>query len=139
MPQRILDHFLIQVVAPILIQVLMSGDCCLCLHLQTVRRHAVHRLYNSIKAGQDPQMLLHVIILAVLKDRRSHVRILDAVISQKRRCQVLLQVHMRESLGVLPGDLVVAGPKCFLLLICQTADPVLQKNDGSKIISESPV
>lgn len=33
---------------------------------------------------------------------------------------------MCESLGVLPGDLIIAGPEPFLLLIGETPDPVLQ-------------
>ena len=33
---------------------------------------------------------------------------------------------MRESLGVLPGDLIIAGPERFLFLVGEAPDPFLQ-------------
>ena len=104
----------------------MPGNRRLRLHFQTVWHNAVHRFYHTIKSRQDPQMILHILILAVLKDRRRHICVLDAVIDQERRRQVLSQIHMCKPLGVLPGDLVIADPESFLLLICQTTDPVFQ-------------
>ena len=38
--------------------------------------------------------------LAVLKYRRCHVNILNAVIDQQGRRQIFREIHMRESLGV---------------------------------------
>ena len=55
-------------------------------------------------------MFLHIIKLAILKDCRCHVGVLDAIISQQRRRKVLPKIHMSKSLGVPPGNLVIAGP-----------------------------
>ena len=65
---------------------------------------------------ENPQMLLHIIILAIIKDSRSHVRILDTIIGQQSRRQIVVKIHMRKSLSVLPGDFVVTAPKPLLFV-----------------------
>ena len=101
----------------------MPGNSGLRLHFQPVRDHAVHGLYDAIEAGQDPQMFLHVIVLAVLKYRRRHVCILNAVIGQQGGREIPPKIHMSETFVVLSGDLVIAGPELLLFFIGQTADP----------------
>ena len=71
-------------------------------------------------------MFLNIFKLAVLKYHWCQVSILNAVISQQGRYQIFREIHMCESLGVLPGDLIIAGPERLLFLVGEAPDPVLQ-------------
>ena len=104
----------------------MPGNGGFRLHLQPIRHNAVQWLQHTVKAGQDPQMLLHIIILTILEDRRSHVCILDPVISQKRRRKIFPKIHVCEPLGIFLCDLVIAGPEFLLFFIGQTLNPLHQ-------------
>lgn len=51
---------------------------------------------------------------------------MNAVIGQQSWCQIFREIHMCESLGVLPGDLIIAGQERLLFLVGEAPDPVLQ-------------
>ena len=123
----LIHHFPVQGIAPEIVKTLHAKNCRLRTHFQPVGHDPVHGLYQAVKCRQDPQVFLHIIILAVLKNSRRHVGILDAVIGQDRRRQLRLQVHRRKTLCVLPGDLIIARPKRFLVIIGKSADLILQK------------
>ena len=71
-------------------------------------------------------MFLNIFKLAVLKYHWCQVSILNAVISQQGRYQIFREIHMCESLGVLPGDLIIVGPERLQFLRGKTPNPILQ-------------
>ena len=69
---------------------------------------------------------MNIFKLAILKYRRCYLSILKAIISQQGCCQIFREIHMCESLGILPGNLIIAGPEFLLFLIGKSPNPILQ-------------
>ena len=100
-----------QLIPPEGVQILVAVHLQGSGHLQPVGGHPVEGAQQSVKAGEDAQMFLHIVQLLPLEDAGGHVLVLDALIGQQGRGEVLLQVHVGQPLQVKGGDGIVALPQ----------------------------
>ena len=113
----LIPHCFIQPAPPIGIHIPGGSYGSLRLHFQAVGNHPVHRPQNTIKSRQNPQVLLHIFKMAILKHRRCHILICQPLISQHCRCQISCQIQLLKPPEIQPGYFVIAAPKLLQLRI----------------------
>ncbi len=112
--------------APEAVQVRRPVHRELRLHLQPVGRHAVEGPQKPVKAGQDIQVLLHIVQLRLGKHAGSHILILDALVGQKGRRQIPAQIHGLQTPDIQAGNLVIAPPQGLQLTAGHGPQPLAQ-------------